>query len=80
MERSSKRRSFHADGPTTEKALCCRIAKRTLPPLMIHWLSICLSKTVFIKTVLLTGCCVNFDFAAQQGTEIWRRKWMNVFL
>src|SRR6218665_889583 len=26
-ERSSKGRSFHADGPTTEKALCCIIAK-----------------------------------------------------
>src|SRR6218665_503092 len=27
-ERSSKGRSFHADGPTTEKALRCIIAKR----------------------------------------------------
>ena len=27
-ERSSKRRSFHADGPTIEKALRCMIAKR----------------------------------------------------
>src|SRR6218665_1010337 len=27
-ERSSKRRSFHDDGPTTEKALRCIIAKR----------------------------------------------------